>query len=55
MTCESFQSSDQKVCHRCKLSWDMNDPFPPSCLTDEEVSRMIARQTLDGLYELLSD
>jgi len=30
-SCEARQYSDQKVCHRCNLVWDMNDPEPPEC------------------------
>jgi len=29
--CEAVQHSDQKVCTRCGLCWDMNDPEPPEC------------------------
>lgn len=35
--CEARQYSDQKVCHKCDLVWDMNDPDPPECLTDAEI------------------
>lgn len=30
-SCEAEQHSDAMVCHRCKMSWDMNDPQPPNC------------------------
>lgn len=30
-TCHARQESDQMVCHRCGIRWDMNDPEPPAC------------------------
>ncbi len=36
--CEARQQSDQKCCNRCGLLWDMNDPEPPECLTERQVS-----------------
>ena len=30
-SCQARQYSDQKVCHRCNLVWDMNDHEPPEC------------------------
>lgn len=29
--CQARQHSDQMVCEKCSLAWDMNDPAPPSC------------------------
>lgn len=29
MKCKARQYSDQKVCHDCRLVWDVNDPYPP--------------------------
>lgn len=29
--CEARQYSDQMMCDRCALVWDMNDPEPPEC------------------------
>lgn len=29
--CKAFRVSDQKVCHQCKLVWDVNDSDPPAC------------------------
>lgn len=29
--CEARQMSDQMVCNRCNLAWDMNDLAPPTC------------------------
>lgn len=37
--CEARQCSDQKVCDRCGLVWDMNDTDPPDCRPIEETRR----------------
>jgi hypothetical protein len=29
--CEARQHSDQMICGRCGLSWDIGDPEPPKC------------------------
>lgn len=29
--CEARQHSDQMLCKRCDIGWDMNDPHPPTC------------------------
>lgn len=29
--CEARQHSDQMVCDRCNIAWDINDPEPPTC------------------------
>lgn len=29
--CCAYQVSDQMICDRCQLLWDVNDPQPPSC------------------------
>lgn len=31
LRCEALQYSDQMICGQCGLSWDINDPAPPSC------------------------
>lgn len=31
MTCEAQQQSDQMVCKKCTMAWDVNDPNPPKC------------------------
>lgn len=31
MNCKVIQHSDQMVCKSCGLTWDINDPSPPSC------------------------
>lgn len=35
--CQAVQYSDQKHCKRCGLTWDMNDPEPPACLTPRQI------------------
>lgn len=29
--CQARQHSDQMVCEKCGLGWDVNDPEPPAC------------------------
>lgn len=29
--CQAVQHSDQMVCRKCELAWDMNDPNRPDC------------------------
>jgi hypothetical protein len=29
--CMAVQHSDQMVCERCALRWDVNDSAPPTC------------------------
>lgn len=44
--CQARQHSDQMICHKCGLVWDMNDPEPPVC---EDVTLVKPRNTiLDG-------
>ena len=33
MACQAKQHSDQMLCHRCALAWDVNDAYPPVCHT----------------------
>lgn len=37
--CYAKQHSDQMICHKCGLVWDMNDPDPPECRRKELASR----------------
>lgn len=30
-SCGAYQASDMMYCPRCKLAWDVNDPEPPPC------------------------
>ena len=34
--CKARRYSDQMICGRCGLTWDVNDPEPPKCLSREE-------------------
>lgn len=29
--CQARQYSDQMICGKCGLAWDVNDPEPPEC------------------------
>lgn len=40
MICKAIQYSDQMNCTRCNLVWDADDPYPPICRTEKEVSTM---------------
>lgn len=31
--CQARQHSDQMICSKCGLVWDVNDPEPPECGT----------------------
>lgn len=31
ITCGAVQESDQMVCVKCSMAWDMNDQCPPEC------------------------
>jgi len=53
--CEARQYSDQMCCGRCGLVWDMNDPEPPDCLTDRQISERKAREAIETMKEVLSD
>ncbi len=37
MVCLARQHSDQMVCGKCALQWDINDPEPPACRNAEKV------------------
>lgn len=39
--CSAKRYNDEMVCHRCKLTWDVKDPEPPTCLTVEPPSREV--------------
>lgn len=39
--CYATQHSDQMICHKCGLVWDMNDPDPRSAVARN--SRAFAR------------
>jgi len=35
--CKARQYSDEMHCGRCGLVWDVNDPEPPTCATDQQL------------------
>ncbi len=51
--CSAVQYSDQKVCNKCGLTWDMNDDDPPDCRTPRELKREKARQNMAKLRQTL--
>lgn len=53
-TCEARQYSDQMLCAKCGLIWDMNDPDPPPCRTVNEVNKEIGFAVLSELKEMLA-
>lgn len=53
--CEAVQYSDQKCCDRCGLVWDMNDPEPPECMTDEEIQAEINRKGIAKARKVLNE
>ena len=34
--CNARQYSDQMVCDKCGLEWDVNDPDAPACKTKQQ-------------------
>ena len=53
--CKAIQYSDQMCCGRCGLAWDVNDPEPPECLTEEELRRRKGREALDKIKEKMDE
>ncbi len=49
--CQAVQHSDQKVCTRCGLCWDMNDPDPPQCKTAHDLAMDAMRKDL-GIFNI---
>ena len=43
--CTARQESDQMVCRKCGLAWDMNDPDPPTCPVREPSTPSPAEQS----------
>ena len=52
--CEARQQSDQMCCNRCGTVWDMNDPDPPECKTDEQLHQERGHEQLNGIKEQLA-
>lgn len=53
--CKAVCRGDCMYCNRCHLSWDLNDPEPPECVTDEELKHRRGREALDKIKEALKD
>ena len=45
--CEAKQHSDQMVCAKCQLTWDMNDPHPPDCRQMTDTENLLKRLETD--------
>ena len=41
--CQAYQCSGQMVCKPCKLTWDMNDGYPPQCAPERVISMVYLR------------
>ncbi len=57
MVCYARQHSDQMVCGKCGLQWDVNDPEPPKCKTALDLSREIlkdVKQLVDETNAMLA-
>ena len=52
--CTARQYSDQMNCHRCGLVWDMNDPDPPRCKTDEQLRREAGTEWISRIKQCLT-
>lgn len=51
--CEARQYSDQMVCARCDLAWDVNDMDPPPCKLQQAAAKLDAARKPGGvLYGL---
>jgi len=49
-SCQARQFSDQMMCGRCGLQWDVKDPEPPRCPLESgrSVTRSSAPSTMKG-------
>jgi hypothetical protein len=54
-TCQARQYSDQMICGRCALEWDINDPDPPACLTRIEYGSKIIKELRHELNRSKND
>lgn len=43
--CKARQFSDQMCCSKCNLSWDKNDPEPPTCNVQVSVPITVNTET----------
>lgn len=46
--CQARQHSDQKICHKCGLVWDMNDPDPPACKQESNSTPSGGNNAMNG-------
>ncbi len=53
MTCKAKQYSDQMLCGRCGLAWDVNDIDPPECRTKEWYEKQRAELEVKKMKEIL--
>lgn len=56
--CEARQYSDQMLCDRCGLQWDVNDPDPPCCAQVRQAKdreRVTADEWLHRIFALLDE
>lgn len=58
--CKAKQINDQKMCFRCGIQWDVNDPEPPECksnktLAEEKIAqeKSVAERELIHIQNLL--
>lgn len=49
-SCKARRYSDQMICDRCSLQWDINDIDPPKCLTNKER----ATEAIKGIRKMLA-
>lgn len=47
--CKARQFSDQMYCHKCNLTWDVNDPEPPECGSGKQWHTEVMRENLKRL------
>lgn len=47
------QYSDQLHCHVCGKQWDVNDPEPPECITENERKKARSLQQVEKLRRQL--
>ena len=49
--CLARQHSDQMLCTKCGLVWDVNDPEPPECKRDEHPVTPDATQVTSNIEQ----
>lgn len=53
--CEARRYGEEMQCARCGLAWDVNDPDPPPCRTDDQVRQQHGREALDRIKNQLKE